>query len=61
MNLERVIPQNSNYMVLKKISEFSNKYLCIELEESSQKTNKGESSFFHYILLKLKCFFLFIE
>jgi hypothetical protein len=43
MNLERVIPQNSNYMVLKKISEFSNKYLCIELEESSQKTNKGET------------------
>jgi len=41
MNLERVKPKGSNYMVLKKLSDYKKLYLCIELKESNQKINTG--------------------
>ncbi len=41
MNLERIVPKGSNYMVLKKISEYKKFYVCVDLNESSQKINDG--------------------
>lgn len=43
MNLERIVPKGSNYMVLKKISEYKKLYVCIDLNESSQKINDGSN------------------
>jgi hypothetical protein len=42
MNLERIIPKNSDYMVLNKISDFKGLYLCMDYKgTTSQKTNTG--------------------
>jgi hypothetical protein len=41
MNLERIIPQNQNYIVLKKISEFKKLYLCMDINTTLQKINTG--------------------
>jgi hypothetical protein len=41
MNLERIIPQNQNYIVLKKISEFKKLYLCMDISTTLQKINTG--------------------
>jgi hypothetical protein len=42
MNLERIIPQNSDYIVLKKISDYKRLYLCMDYKDvSSQKINTG--------------------
>lgn len=42
MNLERIIPKNSDYMVLNKISDFKRLYLCMDYKgTTSQKTNTG--------------------
>jgi hypothetical protein len=43
MNLERIVPKGSNYMVLKKISEYKKFYVCVDLNESSQKINDGSN------------------
>lgn len=42
MNLERIIPQNQDYIVLKKISDFKKLYLCMEIKTTMQKINNGE-------------------
>lgn len=42
MNLQRVIVKGGDYMVLSKLSEFSNQYLCVELNLSYQIINTGE-------------------
>ena len=39
MNLQRVIEKEGEYMVLAKLSEFSNQYLCVELNLSYQRIN----------------------
>jgi len=41
MNLERIIPQNQNYIVLKKISDFKKLYLCMDISTTLQKINNG--------------------
>jgi hypothetical protein len=41
MNLERIIPKESNYIVLKKISDYKGFYLCMDLNQSKQKINNG--------------------
>ena len=42
MNLERIIPQNSDYLVLKKISDYKKIYLCMDYKgTTSQKINTG--------------------
>lgn len=42
MNLERIIPKNSDYMVLNKISDFKGLYLCMDYKDvDSQKINTG--------------------
>lgn len=41
MNLERIIPQNQNYIVLKKISEFKKLYLCMDINTTLKKINTG--------------------
>lgn len=41
MNLERIIPQNQNYIVLKKISDFKKLYLCMDISTTLQKINTG--------------------
>lgn len=43
MNLQRVIEKGGEYMVLAKLSEFSNQYLCVELSLSYQRINTGEN------------------
>lgn len=43
MNLQRVTERGGEYMVLAKLSEFSNQYLCVELSFSTQKINTGEN------------------
>ena len=43
MNLQRVTERGGQYMVLAKLSEFSNQYLCVELSFSTQKINTGEN------------------
>ena len=42
MNLQRVIEKEGEYMVLAKLSEFSNQYLCVELNLSYQRINTLE-------------------
>lgn len=42
MNLQRIIVKGGDYMVLAKLSEFSNQYLCVELNLSYQTINTGE-------------------
>ena len=42
MNLERIIPKNSDYIVLNKISDFKGLYLCMDYKDvDSQKINTG--------------------
>lgn len=42
MNLQRIIPKNSDYMVLNKISDFKGLYLCMDYKDvDSQKINTG--------------------
>lgn len=45
MNLQRVTERGGEYMVLAKLSEFSNQYLCVELSFSTQKINTGENTY----------------